>query len=122
MATEQQRATEGKEFGYTRLVPEDPGGLLDADKFSVFLVQVKSNSDIGREELNDPLTVLRREIPEMELPPKEESGQPPTVRAQVHRVNAEIPANPVRRSTVWMIYPGSTTAVGVQYKYQHSDT
>jgi hypothetical protein len=33
------------------------------------------------------------------------------------RVNAEIPANPVHRSEVWMVYPGTTTAVGVQYKY-----
>jgi hypothetical protein len=122
MATQQQGETQEKEFGYTRLVPQDPGGLLDEDKFSVFLVQVKSDSDIGREELNDPLTVLRREIPEMELPPKEERGQPPTVHAQVLRSNAEVPANPVRRSMVWMIYPGSTTAVGVQYKYLHSDS
>ncbi len=122
MATQQQGETREKEFGYTRLVPQDPGGLLDKDEFSVFLVQVKSDSDIGREELNDPLAVLRREIPEMELPPKEEKGQPPTVRAQILRANAEVPANPVRRSMVWMIYPGSTTAVGVQYKYLHSDS
>ena len=122
MATQQQGATEDRDFGYAKLVPEDPGRLLDEDKFSVFLVQVKSDSDIGREELNDPLTVLRREIPEMELPPKEERGQPPTVRAQVLRANAEVPANPVRRSMVWMIHPGSTTAVGVQYKYLHSDS
>jgi hypothetical protein len=114
MATQQQGATEDKEFAYTRLVPEDSGGLLDEDEFSVFLVQVKSDSDI--EELNDPLTVLRREIPEMGI------GEDPDVRAQVLRVNAEVPANPVRRSAVWMVYPGSTIVVGVQYKYRHSDT
>jgi hypothetical protein len=116
MATQQQGASEHREFAYTRLVPEKPDQLLDEDEFSVFLVQVKSDSDIGREELNDPLTVLRREIPEMGI------GEDPDVRAQVLRVNAEVPANPVRRSAVWMIYPGSTTAVGIQYKYLHSDS
>lgn len=114
MATQQQGATEGKEFGYTRLVPENPDDLLDKDTFEVYLVQVKSDSDIGREDLNDPLRFLREKT-DIKIDDSD-------VRAQVLRVNAEVPANPVRRSTVWMIYPGSTTAVGVQYKYQHSDT
>jgi hypothetical protein len=35
----------------------------------------------------------------------------------VLRVNAEVPANPRHRSDVWILYPGSTTAVGIQYKY-----
>lgn len=114
MATEQQGTTQDDVLGYTRLVPENPEQLLDEDTFDVYLVQVKSNSEIGEEDLNNPLKFLRERT-------KIEIGDS-DVRAQVLRVNAEVPANPVRRSTVWMIYPGSTTAVGVQYKYQHSDT
>jgi hypothetical protein len=114
MATRQEGANDERELGYTRLVPEDPGQLLDEDEFSVYLVQVKSDSDIGREDLNDPMRFLR-ERTDIKIDDSD-------VRAQVLRANAEVPANPVRRSTVWMIYPGSTTAVGVQYKYRHSDT
>jgi hypothetical protein len=110
MATERQGATEGEEFGWSRLVPEEPGQLPYEDSFSVFLVQVKSDSEIGARLLTDPLSVLRENVGEMGL-------DDPDVRAQVLRVNAEVPANPVRRSEVWMVYPGSTTAVGVQYKY-----
>jgi hypothetical protein len=111
MAMEQQGSTEGEEFGWSRLVPENPGQLPYKDSFSVFLVQVKSDSDIGRALLNDPLTVLRENVREMGIDDED-------VRAQILRVNAEVPANPVRRSEVWMVYPGSTTAVGVQYKYE----
>ena len=114
MATQQQGGTEEREFGYTRLVPEDPGQLLDEDEFSVYLVQVKSDSDSGREDLHDPMRFLR-ERTDIKIGDSD-------VHAQVLRVNAEVPANPVRRSTVWMIYPGSTNAVGVQYKYTNSDS
>jgi hypothetical protein len=114
MATQQQGASDERELGYTQLVPKDAGQLLDEDEFAVYLVQVKSDCDIGREDLNDPMRFLR-ERTDIEIGDSD-------VHAQVLRVNAEVPANPVRRSTVWMIYPGSTTAVGVQYKYRHSDT
>jgi hypothetical protein len=113
MATQQQGEAQGRDFGFSRLKPENPDQLLDEDAFDVYLVQVKSESELGKEELNNPLEVLRREAG-IDIGDSD-------VRAQVLRVNAEVPANPVRRSTVWMIYPGSTTAVGVQYKYQHSD-
>jgi hypothetical protein len=112
MAT-QQGANDERELGYTRLVPEDPDQLLKEDTFDVYLVQVKSDSDIGKEDLNDPMRFLR-ERTDIEIGDSD-------VHAQVLRVNAEVPANPVRRSTVWMIYPGSTNAVGVQYKYENSD-
>ena len=114
MATQQQGATEDRDFAYSRLRPENPEELLGDDIFDMYLVQVKSDSDVGKEELNNPLKVLR-ERTDMKI------GDP-DVRMQILRVNSEVPANPVRRSTVWMIYPGSTTAVGVQYKYRHSDT
>jgi hypothetical protein len=35
----------------------------------------------------------------------------------VLRVNAEISANPKHRTEVWITYPGSTNAIGIQYKY-----
>lgn len=103
-----------EEFAWTRLTPE--GQALYPDDFSVFVVQVKSDTDIGRALHNDPIGVLREQIPEMGL------GDDPDVRATVLRVNAEVPANPRHRSEVWIAIPGSTNAVGVQYKYTRDMT
>jgi hypothetical protein len=114
MAMEQGGATDD-EFGWARLTPETDEQLRYEDRFSIFLVQVKSDSETGKLLHTDPLTVLRERVPEMEL-------DDPDVRLQVLRVNAERPANPVRKSAVWIVYPGSTTAVGVEYKYQESET
>ena len=110
MATSERQGAVEDDFAWARLVPAERG-LYD-DDFSVFLVQTKSDSEIGHRLLTDPLTVFRERIPEMGI------GDDPDVRAHVFRVNAEVPANPVRRSAVWMVYPGSTTAVGVEYKYE----
>jgi hypothetical protein len=115
MAMEQEGATEDDEFGWARLTPETDEQLRYEDRFSVFLVQVKSDSETGRLLHTDPLTVLRERASEMGL-------ADPDVRLQVLRVNAERPANPVRKSAVWIVYPGSTTAVGVEYKYEESET
>jgi hypothetical protein len=116
MANERKGAREDADFGWTRLEPAEPEHLLAEDSFSVFLVDVKSESETGQWLLNDPLTLFRDKIPEMGI------RDPGVVRAQVLRVNAEVPANPVRRREVWMVYPGSTTAVGVQYKYMKDET
>lgn len=97
------------EFFVTELTPAEIGGYQDT--FKVFLVQVKSDSERGKQLLVDPISVFR-EIPEMGI------GDDPDVRAQLLRVNAEISANPVRRSAVWLVIPGSTTAVGIEYKYK----
>jgi hypothetical protein len=101
------------EFYWTELV-HDPKrlGAVPEQVFKVFLVQVKSDTDLGKRMLNHPLEVLRERVPEMQI------GEGPDVRAQVLRVNAEIPANPVRHSAVWIVFPGSTNLVGIQYKYQ----
>lgn len=115
MATEMQGAAEGKEFGGTRLLPEDQAQLIDEDSFSVFVVHVKSESEIGKRMLDDPLTLLRENAGEMGIPDTD-------ARAQVLRANAGVPANPVRRSEVWIVYPGSTTPVGVQYKYDERES
>jgi hypothetical protein len=109
MASEGAGTNNVEEFFATRLKPEDEAPDQD---FSVFLVQVKSDSEIGTQMLVDPLSVLRERVPAMEI------GEDPDVRAQVLRVNAEVPANPVRRSEVWIVYRGSTNAVGIQYKYR----
>jgi hypothetical protein len=97
------------EFFVTELRPAEFGGYQDT--FKVFLVQVKSDSERGRQLLVDPISVFR-EIPEMGI------GDDPDVRAQVLRINAEISANPVRRSAIWLLIPGNTTAVGIEYKYR----
>jgi|tagenome__1003787_1003787.scaffolds.fasta_scaffold20200072_2 hypothetical protein len=96
-------------FAAVELKPVDENDLLWEPTFRVFQIDVKSDTDIGRALHNDPLTVLRENAPEMEI----NEG----ARAQVLRVNAERPANPVKRKEVWIVYPDNTTAVGVQYKY-----
>ena len=98
------------EFFWTELTAAEVGGYQDT--FKVFLVQVKSDTELGTQLLVDPLSVFRERIPEMGI------GTDSDVRAQVLRVNAEISANPVRRSAVWIVIPGSTTAVGIEYKYK----
>jgi hypothetical protein len=113
MATEQEGPAED-EFGYSLLVPQNDERLRYEDPFSVFLVQVKSDSETGRLLHTDPLTVLRERASEM--------GLDPDTRLQLLRVNAERPANPVRRSAVWIVSRGSTTAVGVEYKHEESET
>ena len=105
MASEEGGATE-VEFFSTRLNPEDE--RAPAQVFPVFLVQVKSDSEIGRQMLVDPLSVLRERVSDM--------GIAEGFRAQLLRVNAEVPANPVHRSEIWIVYPG-LTAVGIQYKH-----
>jgi hypothetical protein len=99
---------ETADWAYTRLASEAP---LYRDEFSIYLVQVDSETDAGRELLVDPIDFFRRNIPEMGL------GEETDVRAMVLRVNAEISANPKHRSEVWLTIPGSTNAIGLQYKY-----
>jgi hypothetical protein len=115
MATQQQGGTEDDEFGWAELTPETNELLTYKDPFRIFLVQVKSDSETGKRLHMDPLKVLREKVSEMGL-----DGQ--DVRMQLLRVNAERPANPVRKSAVWIVYPGSITAVGVEYKYQEGET
>jgi hypothetical protein len=109
-----------EDFAWTRLDasgwkrPGDGEGFLREDTFQTFLVQVKTDTDIGREMLNDPIGVLRREIKEMGIPDAD-------VRAMTLRVNAEVPANPRHSSQVWITYPGSMTAIGIQFKYENDE-
>jgi hypothetical protein len=114
MAEGRRGAKISDDFAWTRLEPVEQA--LYEHTFSIFLVQVKSDSEIGRQLLTDPLAVFRDNIPEMRI------AEAPDVRAMLLRVNAEIPANPVHRSEVWMVYPGTTTAVGVQYKYTEAQS
>jgi hypothetical protein len=114
MNGEGQGETENADFAWTRLVPE--GKALYTDRFSTYLVHVKSDSAAGHQLLADPVGFFKDNIQEMGL------GDEPDVRAMVLRVNAEVPANPRHRSEVWMVYPGSKTAVGVQFKYKEDMT
>lgn len=97
------------DFHVTRLTAEDP---LYEDEFSVFLVQVKSETEAGHALLVDPIAFFEENIPDMGL------SKGPDTSAMVLRVNAEISANPRHRSEIWVSYPGSTKAIGLQYKYE----
>jgi hypothetical protein len=104
----------GRHLTWTRLgVAKE--GLLYPPTFAAFLIQVKSNTPIGRELHIDPLAVLRR-IPGIPI------GRERNVRAILLRANAEEPANPVHRLEIWVIIPGSKLAVGIQYKYNKDQT
>ncbi len=97
-----------EDFGWSRLVPENRDGLLAEPEFEVFQVDVKSDSEFGHAAHNNTLEVLQRL----------DRGIDRNWRVELLRVNAEVPANPVRRSAIWFVYPQSSTAVGVEYKYQ----
>jgi hypothetical protein len=99
---------EGPVFAYTRLNPQQSVGP-GTDHFSVFLVQVKSDSEEGHAMLMDPVRFLEENAPDMGL----RKGE---TRAMVLRVNAEVRANPKHRIAVWAIYPGSTNAICIEYK------
>jgi hypothetical protein len=107
---QQEQGNNGRDFASVELIPAREGELLWPPAFRVFQVDVKSDSEIGGELHVDPLTVLRRRVPDM--------GLDDETRAQVLRVNAERPANPMKRREIWIVYPENTTAVGIQYKYE----
>jgi hypothetical protein len=117
MAMEQQGETQGDEFGWARLTPDTEEGFAYKERLQVFLVQVKSDSETGAQLNNDPLTALRDRGLASEMGLDDED-----VRLQVLRLNAERPQNPVRKSAVWIVYPGSTNAVAVEYKYLQGET
>ena len=104
----EQDGTEIPEFDWVELIPERT--LLREHGFRMFFVQVKSETESGRHLHNDPLDFFRTNIPEMGIPEED-------VHAMLLRANAERSANPRHRSELWMVMPGSTTAVGVQYKH-----
>jgi hypothetical protein len=103
------------DFAYIEITPKGP---LYQDEFSIFLVQVVSESKAGGELLVDPIRFLRRNIPELRVLLAKDAD----VRASVLRVNAEISANPRHRSELWVAYGGSTNAIGLQYKYDRDMT
>ena len=112
------------DFAYIELTPKGPPGTdgprgrLYQDEFSIFLVQVVSESEAGRALLVDPIPFLRENIEEL----RDRLAEEADVRASVFRVNAEISANPKHRSELWVAYEGSTNAIGLQYKYDRDMT
>ena len=80
-----------EEFAWTELNPPpvDRRGQHTVP-FRIFLVHVKTGPGTrhGTDVTNHPLGFLRDNIPEMGIPPEGED-----VRAQLLRVNAELPAN-----------------------------
>jgi hypothetical protein len=125
---QQDQGSNGEVFAWVELIPAEEG-KLEPPTFRVFQIDVKSDTDIGHVLHNDPLRVLRDDLPpendvkideETRVRVRELSSEVAIdegARAQVLRVNAERPANPVKRKEVWIVYPDNTTAVGVQYKY-----
>jgi len=119
--------SEPPEFAWTELTPSQETvdcDLLIDPGFRMFLVQVKSDSPIGQDLHNDPLRVLRSQIDSLRSDESDKLGIPPLrddVRAMVLRANAERSANPRHRTEVWIVIPGSTVAVGVQYKHANPD-
>jgi hypothetical protein len=109
--SQQDQGNDDRHIAAVELIPQE--GLLWEPTFRVFQIDVESDTDIGHALHDNPLPVLRdllRDVaPDVVI---EEAA-----RAQVLRVNAERPANPVKRKEVWIVYPENTTAVGVQYKY-----
>jgi len=110
MAKDQEQSPD--ELDWVELKPDRDPKLLPNHGFRMFLVQVKSETDSGRHLHNHPLEFFRQRVPEMgELMSEDD------VRAVVLRANAERSANPRHRSELWVVIPGSTTAVGIQYKH-----
>jgi hypothetical protein len=116
----------GPVFAWVELVPAEEGKLEPAT-FRVFQIDVKSDTAIGHQLHDDPLSVLRDQLPpdaDIDAETREQVRElaaemeiDEDARAQVLRVNAERPSNPRKRKEVWTVYPDNTTAVGVQYKY-----
>lgn len=117
MNSESNGGGDGENFGWTRLTPAEPEHLLGENRrpLSVFLVETKTDTELGYQAANDPVTFFREHIPEINL-------DAPGMTVQVLRANAEIPFNPVRKTAIWMVSDQRSsnapdpTAVGVEFK------
>jgi hypothetical protein len=128
--TQQDQENNGLDFAWAELRPTPEGKLPEPPTFSVFQIDVKTDSPIGRALNNDPLSVLRDQLDkfrdlEFDAETRKQVGDlseamdiDGEARMQVLRVNAERPANPTKKKAVVIKYPGNTTVVGVEYKYE----
>jgi hypothetical protein len=111
------------EFAWTELTPPPPDREgQHTVPFRIFLVHVKTGEgrELGVQANNDPIGFFREHIEEMGIPPVE-SGE---VRAQLLRVNAELPANAhwVRLlATVATNSPVNVTVVHYKDQTRYSD-
>jgi hypothetical protein len=120
------------DFAWDRLDPAE-GKLPGPPTLFVFQIDVKTDTDIGRALNNDPLKVFRdmldKILPPVKVDPETEEQvgkladamdirDDNNVRVHVLRVNAERPANPTKKKAVAIKYPGNTTVVVVEYKYE----
>ena len=88
------------------------------DEFSnstvrLFLIQAKTDSDIGRQFESDPVTVLGERRPDI--------GITREWKVSTFRVRAQYPANRVHKIATWIVIPDQQQAVGVDYKYEHEE-
>jgi hypothetical protein len=114
-----REAAEG-EFYYIQLpvpaLPPDAAGVRREAPFEVFLIDVKSDSDIGRRAHVDPVLVFAENIRELGLDPDTLRKTRQEVRATILRTNAEIPANPFWRHTMLVKQEGSVILYGIEFK------
>ena len=97
-------------FAFSQL--KHDGDMLYDDEVSLFLIQVKSDSDFGALLNNDPTEFYRQHVRDI-------LGDETDVRAVVVRANAEIPANPQHTSHIVGTQTGnSATVTAIQYKYE----
>jgi hypothetical protein len=94
--------------------PDHPRFRLFASPFSaIIMVQVKSDSETGRAAHNDLLGFLNGEG---RIPDQLKGLLPENPRFMLLRANAEVPANPVRRTALLAVSANPGTVVGVEWK------
>ena len=109
-------------FYVNTFTPEGRGNADDGRfdvPFSVTFVTTKSNSDLGREWNNDPLTVLARVDPDgrrFEIPDFAANRDAGDVQIVALRINAELPANPKYTRSLVSGFGGSSRILIVHFK------
>jgi hypothetical protein len=82
-------------------------------QFSTYLIEVKSDTDAGRELALDPVSVLPQLVDE---------AVDRTWTLSVNRVNAEVQIWRVHRFEVWVVVEGKKQAHGMVYKLDETDS
>jgi hypothetical protein len=102
---------EERGFSWARI--DDRDYAIAGPYVEVYLVRVKSESEIGREYLDDPLTVLCREIPD--------AGIDGNWTVSVHRARAEVPYKRVHLIIIVIILKLLGRIFTVEYKLTENE-
>jgi hypothetical protein len=95
-------------FSWRRVDDSGPEEGFFGPAVAIYVLKVKTNSDVGDEYLSDPKTVLNDRIPGVSI----EAGW----RLTVHRVRGEISYKKVRLYVILSVFPAIRQAVLVEYK------